>query len=227
MKSSRSRRWSTRWAAAIGVGAIAAAVGAVAVDRSQISAHARVADDPAQNDTWIFMPLCLSGRSWAPGPVPTARSSPTQPPAAPSHTPAAPTSTIPPPLVNECAAPDPDWIFCDSFEEAGTWDGSIERPTTVTQPGPTTWTATTPPNSACRPAAAVMGSSSTCQNTTGCTPDGTCSGSRAMTSRRSTTGQVVLAADVSWYLGRSGIRPNGDEYFVSTLEPSTKPPHVM
>ena len=227
MNSSRSRRWRTGWAAAVGVGAIVAVVGAIALDRSLVPAHARVADDPAPTNTWIFLPLGLSGRAWAPGPVPTAQSSPTQPPASPSYTPAVPPRTTPPPLVNECAAPDPDWIFCDSFEEGGAWDGSIERPTTIAEPGPHNLDGNHAAQLRVPPGSGGHGIIKHLPEHDRLYARWYVQWEPGHDIAAKHHGPGGLAADVSWYLGRSGIRPNGDEYFVSTLEPSTQPPHVM
>ena len=45
------------------------------------------------------------------------------------------TSAEPPPL-NECDVAEAEWIFCDSFEADGTWDGSTTNPVLVEVPGP-------------------------------------------------------------------------------------------
>jgi hypothetical protein len=44
------------------------------------------------------------------------------------------TGGVPP--LDECSQPGPDWIFCDSFEAGGTWDGSTTNPVLVSEPGP-------------------------------------------------------------------------------------------
>lgn len=47
---------------------------------------------------------------------------------------ASPDNAVPP--LDECTLAKADWIFCDSFESGGTWDGSTTNPTLVADPGP-------------------------------------------------------------------------------------------
>ncbi len=42
----------------------------------------------------------------------------------------------PVPPIDECTVAAPEWIFCDSFEAGGTWDGSVTNPTLLEDDGP-------------------------------------------------------------------------------------------
>jgi hypothetical protein len=41
-----------------------------------------------------------------------------------------------PPALDECASPPADWIFCDSFESGVTYDGDTREPALIDEPGP-------------------------------------------------------------------------------------------
>ncbi len=149
-------------------------------------------------------------------------------PVAPTPTPIAssPTPAAPPPA-NECAQMAPDWVFCDAFETGAEWDGSVTNPVTIADPGPFGGAD----NHVARlRVPAGPGGNGLWKKL----PESDRLYARwfvqwepghDLTARHH--GPGGLGADVSWYTGRSGIRPNGDEYFVSTLEASTQAPFPM
>gem|GEM_PF-2265336 len=158
---------------------------------------------------------------------PTPSPWPTSPETATTVATTVPSLTPAPHPVDECADPEPEWVFCDGFESGRRWDGSVEIPTVVAEPGP----FSLEPNHVARLRV----------------PPG--SGGHGLWKKLPESDRLYarwyvqwepghdisarhhgpggLGADTAWYTGRSGIRPKGDEYFVSTLEPTTKSPHVM
>jgi hypothetical protein len=120
-----------------------------------------------------------------------------------------------------------DWVFCDGFEEGASWDGSVKDPVVMDDLGPF--------GSEDNHVAQLR------------VPAG--AGGHGLWKRLPLSDRLYarwyvqwepghdltarhhgpggLGADTAWYTGRSGIRPNGDEYFVSTLEPSTRAPHYI
>lgn len=173
--------------------------GAFAAAMLLASARAAHADDT------LFLPLAVHGRPVPAPATPTARPGP----------------------VNECADPDPDWVFCDSFEENAPWDGSVEIPPVVEEPGPFDRTG----NHVARlRVPAGPGGIGLWKEL----PPGDRLYARwyvqwepghDISARHH--GPGGMGADTAWYTGRSGIRPDGDEYFVSTLEPLARAPHEV
>lgn len=195
-------------------------------------AGSTLADDPTPEGWLIYLPLSLRSGAYN-QPAPTTSPAPTAP--SPVHTASPPAPTTPAPTatsspappVNECADPAADWVFCDDFEAGATWDGSVKDPVVRANPGPLGAEGNhvaelrVPPGPGGNglwkklPPSDRLYARWYVQWEPG----------HDLTARHH--GPGGLGADTAWYTGRSGIRPAGDEYFVSTIEPSTVSPHYI
>lgn len=213
-------------------------------DRGLANGGLTGATEPNPEDSKSYLPLVLRSGTYNPA-APTARATQVGPPPSPtslatSTLPAAtsdpPSPTLAPPTStatallprdNECADMHPDWVFCDAFEEGTTWDGSVAEPPLLQHPGPF-----------------QEAQNHVAQLRVPAGPGGNGLWKRLPLSDRLYARWYVywelghdltarhhgpggLGADTAWYTGRSGIRPDGDEYFVSTLEASTRSPHYV
>lgn len=164
------------------------------------------APDQALDEAVNFLPLVVRGAGWQWHPAAT---------------------DTPAPPVDECANAPADWVFCDGFETGARWDGAVTTPFVRSDAGP-------------------FGSPGNHVAVLRVSPGAGGSGlwkklppsdrlyarwyvqwepGHDISARHH--GPGGLGADTAWFTGRSGIRPMGDEYFVSTLEASTGLPHVL
>jgi hypothetical protein len=166
----------------------------------------------AQEDWTNYLPVVLLGSSGF-VPAPTAQ----------------PTTEVPSPVppVDECADPQPDWVFCDSFETGTTWDGSVESPTTVPNAGPFDREGNNVAQLRVEPGPGGNGLWKKLPESDRLYARWYVQWEPGHDISARHHGPGGLGADTAWYTGRSGIRPDGDEYFVSTLEPSTQPPYFI
>lgn len=131
-------------------------------------------------------------------------------------------------VVDECSQPLADWIFCDSFESGQTYDGSTTTPVLVDDPGPIGLSG----NHAMqlRSPAGARGGAGVWKSL----PESDALYVRFYVSwelgydpSAPHHGPGGLAADAASYLGRSDIRPAGDEYFNASMEFGASPPYPL
>jgi len=131
------------------------------------------------------------------------------------------------PPVDECAEAAEEWLFCDDFESGGTWDGSVTDPPVIEHPGPSDADDNRVAQLRVPAGPGGMGLWKKLPERDRLYARWYVQWEPGHDISARHHGPGGLGADTAWYTGRSGIRPDGDEYFVSTLEPRTTAPYVL
>jgi hypothetical protein len=196
------------------------------------SASAVAAQDAPEPELVLLLPLVITGTGWHGQPaataIPTAvrTTAPTATATTPAPTPTGdPAPTRPP--VDECAAAPDEWLFCDGFEAGAAWDGTVKQPVVRIAPGPGGADANHVAELRVPPGPGGQGLWKSLPPSDRLYARWYVQWEPGHDISARHHGPGGLGADTAWYTGRSGIRPAGDEYFVSTLEPTTASPHVL